>query len=298
MAGQLENDADVALSKLSPEKLLLCGLQLLSKINASNVSLAAVQPRLQSKLEILNPGSPPLSSTLLREPQNTPPSSPEEHQSVPQSDPANGRKRKRRGDNSELSVNERREKRRLMNRVAAQNARDRKKVYVDDLERRVAELEAKNAKLQQENQSLRQRTATLEAEKYQLETQLHHEPSTHPFVTGTYSSTLGSEQLLESGSAVPSTSLQQKQILKALFAQVLVIVSLIHWLTSCKTVGPSMTSPPVHHMMQWLTQGASHMTFTNHKEPLRKPVWWGAKQSTWNPLANKFLMLSRDPLTP
>ena len=33
--------------------------------------------------------------------------------------------------------------RRLMNRIAAQNARDRKKVYVDDLERRVAELEAK-----------------------------------------------------------------------------------------------------------------------------------------------------------
>ena len=30
-----------------------------------------------------------------------------------------------------------------MNRIAAQNARDRKKVYVDDLERRVAELEAK-----------------------------------------------------------------------------------------------------------------------------------------------------------
>ena len=30
-----------------------------------------------------------------------------------------------------------------MNRIAAQNARDRKKVYVDDLERRVTELEAK-----------------------------------------------------------------------------------------------------------------------------------------------------------
>ena len=33
--------------------------------------------------------------------------------------------------------------RKLMNRIAAQNARDRKKNYVEDLEKRVAELEAK-----------------------------------------------------------------------------------------------------------------------------------------------------------
>ena len=31
----------------------------------------------------------------------------------------------------------------MMNRIAAQNARDRRKNYVDDLERRVVELEAK-----------------------------------------------------------------------------------------------------------------------------------------------------------
>ena len=30
-----------------------------------------------------------------------------------------------------------------MNRIAAQNARDRKKTYVEDLEKRVTELEAK-----------------------------------------------------------------------------------------------------------------------------------------------------------
>lgn len=33
--------------------------------------------------------------------------------------------------------------RKLMNRIAAQNARDRKKSYVVDLERKLAELEAK-----------------------------------------------------------------------------------------------------------------------------------------------------------
>ena len=108
MAGKLQNGADVSLSKLSPEKLLLRGLQLLSKINAS--SSVPFQPRLQSKSEVLSPGSP-LSSMLLKDPQNTPPSSPEQNQSVPQSQPASGRKRKRRGDNSELSSNERMEKR-------------------------------------------------------------------------------------------------------------------------------------------------------------------------------------------
>ena len=35
------------------------------------------------------------------------------------------------------------ERRKLMNRIAAQNARDRKKNFVEDLEKRVAELEAK-----------------------------------------------------------------------------------------------------------------------------------------------------------
>lgn len=100
---QSQTGANGALAKLSPEKLLLLGLQLLSK---STVPCAIIQPQplLQSKPES-DPGSP----TLLREPPNTPPSSPEQHQQVPTSG-ASGRKRKR-GDTSELSIGEKREKR-------------------------------------------------------------------------------------------------------------------------------------------------------------------------------------------
>lgn len=237
-----------------------------------------------------------------------------------------------------------------MNRVAAQNARDRKKTYVLDLERRLAELEAKvcththtgmlqyfahlilcisharfvwlvqNEKLQLENKSLREKTGALAAEKHQLEKQLlHQKPHTPPSILSRqFDSTLEDmENLSESGSAVPSSSLQQKQVLKALLAQVLMTVrwvylysnketvllrlfcgcSLIHWLICCKSTGPNVTSLTVDHMIQWLMSGASHMTLNKEScSLLWKPVWWGTKQSTWNPLANS--MPSLGPRTP
>lgn len=176
-----------------------------------------------------------------------------------------------------------------MNRVAAQNARDRKKNYVLDLERRLAELEAKNEKLQLENKSLREKTDALAAENHQLEKQLFHQKPHTPSILGCqFDSTLeDKENLSESGSAVPSSSLQQKQILEALLAQVLMTVSLIRWLICCKSTGPNVTSLTVDHMTQWLMSGASHMTLNKEScSLLWKLVWWGTKQSTWNPLAN------------
>ena len=56
-----------------------------------------------------------------------------------------------------------------MNRVAAQSARDRKKSYIDDLEKKVAILEQQNRQLQAENQNLKQETTVLTSEKNQLE---------------------------------------------------------------------------------------------------------------------------------
>ncbi len=59
--------------------------------------------------------------------------------------------------------------RKMMNRVAAQSARDRKKSYIDDLEKKVAILEQQNRQLQAENQNLKQETTVLTSEKNQLE---------------------------------------------------------------------------------------------------------------------------------
>ena len=85
-----------------------------------------------------------------------------------------------------------------------------------------------NEKLERENRSLQAKTDGLFAEKRQLETQLlSHEPYTpSPTEPSVGSLTLvgNNEKLLESGSAVPLTSLQQKQILKVLFARVMVTV--------------------------------------------------------------------------
>ena len=101
--GQCQANASAALSRLSPEKLLLLGLQLLTKNSAAKVPCAVVQPRLQ-KSESNHQGSPqsPKSS-----PQASPPSSPEQQQ-VPTS---SGSRKRRRGDNTELSNEEKREKR-------------------------------------------------------------------------------------------------------------------------------------------------------------------------------------------
>lgn len=56
------------------------------------------------------------------------------------------RKRKR-ADYSKLSPDERNLKRKLKNRMSAQQARDRKKLYVSELEERIAHLEKENSNL-------------------------------------------------------------------------------------------------------------------------------------------------------
>lgn len=62
--------------------------------------------------------------------------------------------------------------RKLKNRVAAQTARDRKKLLMTDLETRVAQLEAENKRLASENNALKVQTGTLTIENVALKDRL------------------------------------------------------------------------------------------------------------------------------
>lgn len=154
------------------QQLLLLGLQLLNK--GLKLPTAVVQPQVQRSTNP-SPPSPPACKPLKQSPPSSPGSSAvsseDESEKSTLSPVILGRKRKRNG-NDDLSEVDKKEKRKMMNRVAAQNARDRKKAYVEDLEKRVALLEDKNKALQQENSSLKQRTTTLTEEKNRLEKRL------------------------------------------------------------------------------------------------------------------------------
>ena len=104
-----------------------------------------------------------------------------------------------------------------MNRVAAQNARDRKKSYIEDLEKKVELLEQQNRHLLVENQSLKQQTSVLTSEKKQLELCLADSLQTD-LLSGIVKKECPQETSIRSA-APGAVSLQQKQFLRASLLQ-------------------------------------------------------------------------------
>lgn len=138
-----------------------------------------------------------------------------------------------------------------MNRVAAQNARDRRKNYLESLEMKVAQLEQQvsngritsihtlsyvtvflqNKELLDQNKELKSKTDTLVAEKRALELKLAQSSSLEATRDGVLSSVTEESGMECAGSAVPSISLQQKCTLVLLSRTWMILRSVFHYLS-------------------------------------------------------------------
>lgn len=236
--------------------LLKMGLELLGNLNKSlKLPYAIVKPRIQK-------GEMSEESDAERESSLSPPSM-----------AVNVRKRKHSGEMTEM---EKKEKRRMMNRVAAQTARDRKKQYVVELEKKLAQLEDQNKCLVKENEQLKQHTSLLESEKLLLEQKLSQ--STMPV-------NRESEMECTTGSAVSNVPLLQERTLSPLL-QTWLVISLISWIYYTKNWHhhhPNQVAPVL--MLRSLHSQMNHQILET-EQFLHKQNWWGAHNRGWNPPMN------------
>lgn len=174
------------------------------------------------------------------------------------------RKRKRL---THLTPEERVMRRKLKNRVAAQTARDRKRLKMDQLEQAVAALEAANKKLREENCTLRHQTGTLSTENQELRAKLGMPDDA---ITRKEASSLESAEL----SPLP------KDRMGLLFQLMTHSLAFLMTLTICyKNSSVKSMKKPVKRLT----------APTNRRIPLKshnRSAWWGPQQQSWNPSMN------------
>lgn len=255
---------------MDKNKLLLLGLNLLNK--GLKLPYAVVRPQTKAPVAERAP------SQLIEKLKSSPPS--------PQMLSAllvEGVRKRKRDPDDDLSEVGRREKRKMMNRVSAQNARDRRRVYVEELEKKIALLEDKNKKLEEENMVLKQHTSTLSQENEQLGQKLNTSIQPSDSLQALLKETLLQEPLAQ-GSAVPphKVSQQQKQFLKQwILLQIFLTFNLSYWQPSSKT----SSQPPVYLLEEEALMPMLPLS-NNHQPLLGESPWWGAQNSKWSPPKN------------
>lgn len=166
-----------------------------------------------------------------------------------------------------LTPEEKMLRRKLKNRVAAQTARDRKKVLMTDLETKVAQLEAENRRLAKENNALKAQTGSLTLENVALKDRLS--------AAGGASSRTESE----SGSAVSTDPLPQgqAQTQSNWTAQSLMTLGLT-LLLACSKQDHNNNKLP-----QEPKQSRGSQTTELPCQPQPQMDWWGPHQKNWTP---------------
>lgn len=185
--------------------------------------------------------------------------------------------RKRRLDH--LTWEEKLQRKKLKNRVAAQTSRDRKKVKMDEMEYRIQTLETNNEKLMKEMASLKALNERLISENESLRKQLS-----------------AARDAVGAGLAGPAASLPQQQdgpaatverAARLVLAMCLLSQTSSHKSTLSSTSAVSSNLPRVcsRILMQKIAQDPLQIP----PEVILRNVgnkmnWWGPHQSNWNPV--------------
>lgn len=179
--------------------------------------------------------------------------------------------RKRRLDH--LSWEEKMQRKKLKNRVAAQTSRDRKKAKMDEMEQSIKEVREMNERLISEVESLKALNERLLSENASLK-------------EAAASSVAGAPGPAESAPR------QQEGAPPALRAARLILAMCLLSQTSSNTSTPKNTwthsinlqTPSSKRLIQVLQERLKMKESGNLKDVLKQIKWWGPQQSSWNPV--------------
>ncbi|CAH2074556.1 unnamed protein product, partial [Iphiclides podalirius] len=182
--------------------------------------------------------------------------------------------RKRRLDH--LTWEEKMQRKKLKNRVAAQTSRDRKKAKMDEMENRIKHFMDVNEKLISEVQSLKALNERLLSENAQLRSE-----AAARTVAGTPGPAASQPQQKD---GFPPAMRAARLLLAMCLLQT---SSHTSTLTSTSTPSINLQTPSSKRLMQVL-QERLKMSQTGKLESalkeLQREKWWGPQQSNWNPV--------------
>uniref|UniRef100_A0A0K2TDY9 X-box-binding protein 1 n=1 Tax=Lepeophtheirus salmonis TaxID=72036 RepID=A0A0K2TDY9_LEPSM len=203
---------------------------------------------------------------------------------------------RKRANLDHLSTEEKLLRRKLKNRVAAQNARDKKRVRMDDMEDEIRALRERNEKLEKENARLRELQARLEVPSEILDDCSLSATTTFELPLSPATSSSSEEEelstiIVETPESMPSLpaervyDLQQKgraTIVGPLLLLWTLLLSLAKQKKLTTTVSKRLHTSshlPLPHPQCPPLPPSLHLK----EKKMHHPLWWGPRQKAWNP---------------